>query len=138
MNDKDLKKSEEAMRKITQPLRDQEPGPAYFADYSSEVIERIRARQQAPAPIRGWFVRGLAVCAVLTVAVLAVVRGPLGGGEGLQLASKPSMDALAEEIATLKALGEWSEEEDLSVFNEIVAEDLDSEISYGPRRSATG
>lgn len=138
MDDRDLKKAEEAMRNITRPIRQEEPGPEYFTDYSSEVIEKIRARQQEPMPVRGWLVRGLAVCAVLMLAVLAVVRGPLGGSDGLELAAKPSMDALAEEIATLKALGEWSEEEDMSVFNEIVAEDLDSEVSYGPRRSATG
>lgn len=138
MDDKDLKKADEAMHRTTRPMRGQGPGPAYFAGYSSEVIEKIRGRRRATVPAPGWFVRGLAVCAVLLVAVVAVTRGPLGGGDGTQLASKPSMDALAEEIATLKALGEWSEEEDLTVFNEIVAEDLESDISYGPRRSATG
>lgn len=138
MDDKDLQKADEAMHRTTRSMRRDEPGPAFFADYSSEVIEKIRVRQRTPVPLRGRLIRGVAVCATLTAAVAVVMLGPLGSGKQLQLASKPSMDVLAEEIATLKALGEWSEEEDLSVFNEIVSEDLESEISYGPRRSATG
>lgn len=139
MDDKKFNEQHEAMKRLTRPLRESGPGPGSLSEYTAEVIDKVRERQHRRLPVSAWALRGAVACAVLVLAAVATLRGPLEGPRwGIELAAKPSVDALAEEIATLKALGEWSEEEDLAVFNEIVAEDLDSEISYGPRRSATG
>ena len=121
MTDETFQKMDEALMKAAEKYRKQEVPKAVLSGFSADVTQSIRKRQaqKTSAPSLGFRVTlpVLApVFAVLVLGVYIVLRDPGTPklslqGQMVQPASNKVSD-VDEEIAVLKAIGAWTEEDE--------------------------
>ena len=109
--------------------------------FSASVEKRILQKQARPSfglvPSRAWAPVVVPVLAVMVLASVAVLRLPLSDrgaispSGAIQLAQANNTSEVDEEIAALKELGAWTEEDEqaLGVGDQSILED--SELSRG-------
>lgn len=127
MNNQDFEKTDRSLMAALKGLREK---PTDSAGIPAEVERRLRA---AAAPSRyrvrralPWLVPALALSLVLAVPALrapSLIPGP--DTARIQLASKPSAVSLAEEIAILKEVGAWTDDDDRHVAPEAEFEEVE-------------
>lgn len=136
MNDQFEKLDQEFMQK-TKSLREKKIAPAILSGFAASVERTIRnrdaERQVVVRPAKRFIFAwaGAPVLAVMLIGVAVVLRLP--SAEVLQLASVPSnaalntSDEISEDIAVLRELGVWTDEDDntIGVGSEASLEELE-------------
>jgi len=116
MNDKDFQKMDEKWMKSTKDIREKKVSDGILKGFSASVERRIIPtehsvkRWQSPA----W----VPVMAVLVIASVIVLRSPILSEPGttsvetVDSAEPIDIDAVESEIADLRAIGSWNDEDD--------------------------
>lgn len=122
MKESDFEKMDATLLQATRAWRSADIPKGVLSSFSSDVAAQIRERSIRKAPPAAFRLRlALPVLApamaVLVLGLYAVLRTPAAGIQlpvspaAVQLASNTEAD-LDEEIALLKAIGEWTEEDE--------------------------
>jgi hypothetical protein len=137
MDDREFEKMDRSFMKATKDLRERPAGVSYGV--AAEVEKRLRAgaapERRAPR-VLPWLVPAVALS--LIVAVVPALRAPApvpapASPARIQLASNPS-SALDEDIAVLKAVGAWTDDDDHQVAPEVEYEEV--ELTQAARATA--
>ena len=129
MDNKNFEKADRLFMNALKGLREKPSDVPY--GIAGEVERRLRA-SASPSRTRvsralPWLVPALALSLVLTVVPALrpahVLQVP--GAERIQLASRPASLAVDEEIAILKEVGAWTEEDDSRVAPEAEYEEIE-------------
>ncbi len=121
MKKEPFEKLDESLMKDLKNLRDKNVPSEILKGFSASVEKRIREKQ-APEPVRslprrGWVPLWVPAFAVLVVASVIAIRFPFGSPAisvspaTVQLASAGSSE-LSDEIAILRELGAWTDEDE--------------------------
>ena len=134
MKEHDFKDQDQKMMDAMKSRRDKKVPWEIQKGFAAAVEEKIRERGKKRSfgwfPERAWVPAAVPVFAVLILAVVVTLRlpsretaSPLSAGPTVELAQ--AVPAVSEDIAALRELGEWSDEEEVAL-GEFSAEDLAS------------
>ncbi len=127
MDDKNFEKADRSFMSALKGVREKPSDVSYGV--AAEVERRLRAGA-SPSRARAaralpWLVPALALSLVLAVPALYTTHVPAPETARIQLASKPATLAVDEEIAILKEVGAWTEEDDRRVAPESEYEEIE-------------
>ena len=107
MNDERFKKSDEQMMDVMKTLREKRVSDGILKGFSASVERRILAKEQTgPRPRPAFRAAWVPVLTVMVLASLVVSRVQTG----------PKLTDIEEEIAALKEVGAWSDDDDAQVL----------------------
>ncbi len=129
MDDKNFEKADRSFMTALKGLREKPSDGGY--GIAAEVERRLRAGGSAPRARRAralpWLVPALALSLVVAVVPalrpVHVTQGPVA--ERIQLASRPTVSSVDDEIAILKEVGAWTEDDDNRVAPETEYEEVE-------------
>ena len=112
MNEKSFKEMDEALMKKTAPLREKKVSEGILRGFSASVERRIGSDKPAPRKARAVPVWAPALAMMLLAAVVAVRLPVHPSVTGEQAGQNVQETSVEEEVAALKELGAWNEEDD--------------------------
>jgi hypothetical protein len=126
MDDKDFDKTDRSFMAALKGLREKPSGRSH--GLAADVERHLRAGappSRTRVRVLPWLVPALGFSLVLLIPGLrpAQVTAPSEGR--IQLASRPAVSALDEEIALLKEVGAWTEDDDRRVAPETEYEEIE-------------
>ncbi len=145
MNDKEFKNLDEAMMKSMTPIRDKKVSEGMLKGFSASVERKIQLSDApAAAPVRRWAPVWVPTLAVMILASVVVLRSPVTTDQPATFLSAPtelaqlvSSEEIQSDVALLKELGEFSDEEEATVLGDELEDygDVESELSQYLRQS---
>ncbi len=128
MSDKKFERMDEQWMKATKDLREKKVSDGMLKGFSTSVERRILSKEQFAK--RAWSPAWVPAMAVLVIAFAAVLHLP----QSVDYAQLPNTASVDDEIAVLKEVGAWNDEDEalLGVGDEAGMEDLElSNLSDG-------
>lgn len=128
MNDQHFEKTDRAFMTALKGLREKPSGAEYRV--AAEVERRLRAGDAPAVKARTsrtlpWLASALTLSLLLAVPALHTNFAPAPEPARIQLASKPAVSNVDEEIAILKEVGAWTEEDDRRVVPDADYEEVE-------------
>ena len=135
-------KMDQELMRASKELREKEVSEGMLKGFSASVERRILARKQDGSPKRFLLPALVPALAVMMLASLVVLRSPMvSTPQAPQSLDYAQLDAgqtdIEEDIAALKEIGAWSEEDEsvIGATDEAIAQEL--ELSSSPAKDRT-